>query len=85
MTEATSVYVDFMGGEIGVGDTIVYPVRKGSSMWLNKAVVSGQRTDQAGKPYLTVYDPEAVAKRNVRIKNLHTVVVVRKADAESND
>lgn len=30
---------DFLGRNIEVGDTIVYPVRLGSSMWMNKAKV----------------------------------------------
>jgi len=30
---------DFLGRTIEVGDTIVYPVRRGSSMWLSKGEV----------------------------------------------
>lgn len=36
MTGAT----DFLGGEIKPDDTIVYPVRRGSSMWMNKLRVT---------------------------------------------
>jgi len=31
---------DFLGREITVGDTVIYPVRRGSSMWLNKIIVT---------------------------------------------
>lgn len=30
---------DYLGREIKVGDTLVYPVRRGSSMWLNQIAV----------------------------------------------
>ena len=36
MTGAT----DFLGREIKPDDTIVYPVRRGSSMWMNKLRVT---------------------------------------------
>jgi expansin (peptidoglycan-binding protein) len=32
--------LDFLGREIKIGDTIAYPVRRGSSMWLNKLRVT---------------------------------------------
>jgi len=31
---------DFLGCEINEGDTLVYPVRRGSSMWLKKITVT---------------------------------------------
>jgi len=31
---------DFLGREIYVGVTVIYPVRRGSSMWLNKIKVT---------------------------------------------
>ena len=30
---------DFRGTEINIGDTIVYPGRSGSSLWMNEGVV----------------------------------------------
>jgi hypothetical protein len=30
---------DFLGRDIAVGATVVYPTRKGSNMWLSKGVV----------------------------------------------
>lgn len=70
--------IDFVGAEIHSGDTIVYPIRQGSSMWLKKAVVTGiePRKDSVS---LIAYDPENVSQRRLNIKNLHTVVVVKKA------
>jgi len=32
--------VDFLGREISEGDMLVYPVRRGSSMWLKKITVT---------------------------------------------
>ena len=32
---------DFLNNDINVGDTIVYPGRQGSSLWMNKAKVIG--------------------------------------------
>lgn len=35
----TATATDFLGKTINVGDTIVYPGRRGSSLWLNWGVV----------------------------------------------
>jgi hypothetical protein len=37
---------DFLGNEIQIGDTIVYPGRQGSTMWMNIAEVVGIDYDQ---------------------------------------
>lgn len=34
---------DFLGQDINVGDTIVYPNRQGSALWMNQAMVSEVR------------------------------------------
>jgi hypothetical protein len=68
--------LDFLGRPIKVGDTIVYPVRAGSSMWLQKMKVS-QVVATAEKPRLVVYDPTSAQQRGHSVKNLHTVVVVQ--------
>ncbi len=39
MTTSRSKPEDFLGDEIAVGDIVVYPVRKGSRMWLVKGTV----------------------------------------------
>jgi hypothetical protein len=45
--------IDFLGNEIKPGETIVYPGRVGSSLWMNKGVVVDVTLaiDYRGKPY----------------------------------
>jgi hypothetical protein len=69
--------VDFLGKPIGVGDTIIYPVRAGAKMWLQKMKVS-QVVTSGPKPRLVVYDPSSGTQRGHSVKNIHTVVVVEK-------
>lgn len=46
-------FTDFLGKTINVGDTIVYPGRQGSSLWLNKGIVRQVvDTEGNGGPYL---------------------------------
>lgn len=63
--------LDFLGRPIAVNDTVVYPVRKGSAMWLNRMVVS-KVNDEGVKPILQGH----TSKGLVTIKNLTNVVVV---------
>jgi len=73
--------LDFLGKPITVGATVVYPVRAGSAMWLQKMKVS-QVNMNGVKPRITVYDPTSGTQRGHSVKNLHTVVVVEQpADA----
>lgn len=67
--------LDFRGKEITVGATICYPVRGGKDMWLNELKVTQVNKTPAGC-VLVGYDEKDTFKRNVRIKNLHTCVVV---------
>jgi hypothetical protein len=60
--------VDFLGREIKAGCTIVYPVRRASSMWLSQMSVQ-QVTPKA----ITGYNPEG---RRVTVHKFDTVVVV---------
>ena len=60
--------VDFLGKPIKAGDTIIYPCRRGSSMWLQKLVV-----DQVS--------PEGVGGHNnlgrrINLTNLKNIVVI---------
>jgi len=66
---------DYLGKEIKVGSTVVYPVRQGSSMWLNKGVVT-QVVPVAEDFRIVVYDPDSHTRRGHSVKNLHTCVVV---------
>lgn len=59
---------DFMGREIKANDTIVYPVRRGSEMWMCE-----MRVTQVTKDYIKGYNPTG---RINTIRNLKNVVKV---------
>ena len=63
---------DFLGNEIAVTDTIAYPVRRGSSMWMKRLIVDAVRDTTNGV---------RVSGRNelgnpVSIQNIQNCVVV---------
>lgn len=58
---------DFLGRPIKAGDLLVYPVRRGSRMWLNKITVTKAEEDE-----IIGNSPEG---RQVRLTNLHNTVV----------
>ena len=60
---------DFLGRAIVAGNTIVYPVRRGSSMWLNKLVVT-----QADAEHVTGLNSSG---RWITVRNLQNCVVVQ--------
>ena len=64
MNEAT----DFLGRSIAVDDTLVYPVRRGSRMWLNKITVT-----KVGSVEIHGYNPEG---RRIMLTNLNNTIVV---------
>ncbi|MGD0038851.1 MAG: hypothetical protein ABSE84_00320 [Isosphaeraceae bacterium] len=64
--------VDFTGRTIEAGHVVVYPVRRGSSMWLNKLNVTQVRDDS-----IAGYN---TAGRLLTIRNLQNVVIVPKAE-----
>lgn len=66
--------VDFLGRPINAGDVIVYPVRRGSEMWLNKLNVT-----QTAEGQVRGYSSTG---RLLVIKNLRNTVVVGKQQAE---
>ena len=69
---------DFLGNEIAVGCTVIYPVRQGSNMWLRKVKIT--QVIKAGDVYrLKAYDPDSAMKRTLTIQNLNTCVVVSQA------
>jgi len=45
---------DFLGHEIRKGDTVIYPVRRGSSMWLKRMIV--QQVDEQEKMVIGTND-----------------------------
>lgn len=62
--------LDFLGQEIKAGSTILYPVRRGSEMWLNKLNVT--HVDTEGLKGLNHLG------RRIVITNLKNVVVIDK-------
>lgn len=60
---------DFLGRVIVTGDTLVYPVRRGSRMWLNRIEVTKVESDRVHG----ITD----AQRRVQLTNLKNTVVVR--------
>jgi hypothetical protein len=60
--------VDFLGREIKTNDTIVYPLRKGASLWLKKLRITSVTPERASG-YNT-------SGRLVHVKNFKNVVVV---------
>lgn len=69
--EAPSPILDFMGREITVGCTVVYPVRRGSSMWMQRIKVTQVI---AGKtPTLGGYNGDG---RKITLHNVANVTVV---------
>lgn len=72
---------DFRGKTIEAGSIIVYPVRRGSNMWLNQAVVLevGNYTNYSGQrvPQLRVIpNPTVRGSKATWITKLNRVVVV---------
>lgn len=63
---------DFLGNPINAADTIIYPVRRGSHMWLNKLLVQAVRDTDNG---IRVSGLNS-AGRPVQIQNLTNVIVV---------
>jgi len=64
--------VDFLGHPIGAGDLIVYPVRRGSEMWMNKLRVEAVRDTPRGKSISGTND----SGRRITVRNLTNCVVV---------
>ena len=59
---------DFQGYEIMAGDTLVYPVRRGSKMWLNKITVT--------KAEIDVIRGISPTGRMVKLTNLKNIIIV---------
>ena len=66
---------DFLGYRIEVGHIVVYPVRRGSKMWMQKASVTEiVQHDRTQPPLLVCLNPTG---RRVTIQNLDNCVMVR--------
>ena len=64
--------VDFLGHPITASDLIVYPVRRGSDMWLNKLRVDAIRDTPRGKTISGTNE----SGRRITVRNLINCVVV---------
>ena len=64
---------DFVDREIKAGNTIAYPVRRGSKMWLNKLTVQ-QVCEGPKGPQVSGVNSKG---RRVAVTNLGNVVVVQ--------
>ena len=60
--------IDFLGSEIRAGDMLVYPVRRGSKMWLNKLTVT--------KAEIDVIHGISPTGRMVKLTNLKNTIIV---------
>lgn len=63
--------VDLFGREITAGCNVVYPARRGSSMWLRTLRV--QQVIGGVHPHLTGYNPEG---RRITVHNLSNIAVM---------
>lgn len=63
--------LDFMGRGIKAGDTLIYPVRRGSSMWMQELRVT--QVLPGDKPKIAGFNPEG---RRITIYNIANVTVV---------
>lgn len=70
MSKSEAPVLDFMGREITVGATVVYPVRRGSSMWMQKLRVT--QVIPVG-PKIGGFNPEG---RRIVLQNIANVTVV---------
>lgn len=67
---------DFLGREINEGDTLVYPVRQGSRMWLKKLVVRRLvERDDDGKIICVILGENEIGRRVTLYKAERSVVV----------
>lgn len=62
---------DFLGREIRPASQIVYAMRRGSRLWLNKATVM-----EVGHDYLTIQRTVPPSDRLLTIRSLSTVAVL---------
>jgi len=71
--EEKIVAKDFLGREIRIGDICVYPVRRGSSMWLNRLLVQSFAQDVDGSFKLKGQNFNG---NSVTVSSLERVVII---------
>jgi hypothetical protein len=67
---------DYLGVVIQAGDTVVYPLRQGSSMWLQHLVVSHIEVIRASTPVFKVCGTNSIG-RMVKIDHPDRCVIVK--------
>ncbi len=65
---------DYAGHELKAGQVVVYPVRRGSSMWLSEIKLT--QVVGGSAPYIKGFNNEG---RPVTVKNLNNVVIIDKS------
>ncbi len=71
MAKSAAPVLDFMGREIVAGNTVVYPVRRGSDMWMQELSVT--QVIPGTEPTITGFNPTG---RKVTLHNVKNVTVV---------
>jgi hypothetical protein len=64
---------DMFGRVIELGDLCVYPVRRGSQMWMNRITVNSISHDAAGEPRLAGQKQDGYP---VRVTSLERVAII---------
>ena len=67
---------DYLGRPIKPGDVVVYPVRRGSRMWLNRLHVQAVEITPRG-PSVSGYNN---AGRRIAVHNLENCVILREEE-----
>lgn len=67
-----SIVLDFIGRQIQVNDIVVYPVRRGSKMWMQKIKVT--RVEGGKDPCVIGFNSDG---RQIVIHNIDNLVVVQ--------
>lgn len=71
----TLIPKDYMGKSIKSGDTVIYPVRQGSEMWLQHMVVSHIEIIRAATPVFKLHGTNS-AGHLVKIHHTNRCVVI---------
>jgi hypothetical protein len=65
---------DFLGQELAANDEIIYPVRKGSSMWLRRIKVT--QVLDGHTPVIHGFASDGSSSRLIQLHNIQNVVKI---------
>ena len=71
MSKSAAPVLDFMGREINAGSTVIYPVRRGSKMWMQELSVT--QIIPGDSPTITGFNTTG---RKITLHNVTNVTVV---------